>query len=96
MRTDHWWNDTDWKTAVLGEDTPLAPLRPPQIPHGLIWEYLLLFLPSPPLNVSTAKRLAQILTLLSGYALFISEICKAFLLASQHGATPGCGRELCQ
>lgn len=36
-----------WKTAVLGENTPLAPLCPPQIPHGLPWEYLLLFYPAP-------------------------------------------------
>jgi len=85
------WNG-QWKTAVLGENTPLVPLCPPQIPHRLAWEYLLLFLSSPPLNVSTAKRLAQILTLLSCYALFISEICKAFLLASRYGATPGCGQ----
>jgi hypothetical protein len=81
-----------WKTAVLGENTPLAPLCPPQIPQGLAWEYMFLFYPALPLDVSIAKLLAQILTLLSGYVLFISGICKVVLLASRHGAAPGCGQ----
>jgi hypothetical protein len=38
------------------------------------------------------EALATDITILSGYVLFISEICIAFLLAPRHGATPGCGQ----
>lgn len=31
----HWWNDTDYKTEVLGVKSILLPLHPPQIPRKL-------------------------------------------------------------
>jgi hypothetical protein len=37
MSMEHWWNDTDWKTEVLGENPLETALSPPQISHGLIW-----------------------------------------------------------
>jgi len=35
---EHWWNDIDGKTEVLGEKPVPFPLCPPQISHGLAWD----------------------------------------------------------
>jgi hypothetical protein len=38
MNMEHQWNDNDRKAEVLREKSVPVPLRPPQIPHGLLWE----------------------------------------------------------
>jgi hypothetical protein len=38
MGAEHWWNDTDGKTEVLGEKPGVVPLCQPQIPHELAWD----------------------------------------------------------
>jgi hypothetical protein len=35
---EHWWNDTDRKTKVLGGKPIPVPLCPLQVPHGLAWD----------------------------------------------------------
>jgi len=38
VRIKHWWNDTDGKTRVLGNDLSQYRFFPPQIPRGLPWD----------------------------------------------------------
>ena len=35
MSMEHWRNNSEGETLVLGEEAVLVPLCPPQIPHGL-------------------------------------------------------------
>ena len=39
MSVDHWWNVSNRKTKVLGENPVPLPLCPSQIQHRLVWDW---------------------------------------------------------